>query len=84
MAKRLDCILDFCIEKSRKKNLVVWPGSEWAESNNLKLIENDTRHRAAIGLAGSIGPPIFSKIVLKALTHMAFSTEIFSAPICCI
>ena len=25
VAKRLDFLLDFCIEKNREKNLVVWP-----------------------------------------------------------
>ena len=47
-------------------------------------IHSHVRHRAAIGLAGAMVPPLFSKIVLKAITNMAFSTEIFSAPNCCI
>ena len=25
VAKRLDFLLDFCIEKNREKNLIVWP-----------------------------------------------------------
>ena len=36
------------------------------------------RHRAAFGLARAVAPPLFSKIVLKAFTSMAFSTEISS------
>ena len=38
----------------------------------------------SIGLAGAIAPPLFSKIVLDAITNKAFSTEIFSKPNCCI
>ena len=41
-------------------------------------------HPAAIELAGAIAPPPFSKIVLKAITIMSFSSEIFSEPNYCI
>ena len=43
-----------------------------------------SRDRAAIGLAGAIAPPLYSKIVLKAIKIMAFSTEVFSQPNCCL
>ena len=34
-------------------------------------------------LEGAIAPSLFSKIALKAITKMAFSTTIFSEPIVC-
>ena len=56
----------------------------WIGEDELNVFIGEGRHRAAIGLAGAIAPPLFSKFVLKAITNMAFSTEIFSEPICCI
>ena len=46
VAKRLDFLLDFCIEKNRKKNLVVWP--------RLK-VSNSYSHMLGWGLIHGVG-----------------------------